>query len=55
MRIMNTKALLKRKTEILNRIVKLQKEISILEREHREIVNNLDLNRKEKPLDEYYK
>nr|DAS77111.1 MAG TPA: Histone acetyltransferase subunit NuA4 [Caudoviricetes sp.] len=41
----NAKALLKRKQEIVNRIQKLQREIAILEREHREIINNLDLNK----------
>lgn len=55
MRAINTKTLLKRKTEILNRISKLQKEISILEREHREIINNLNLNRKEKHLNDFNK
>lgn len=39
------KALLKRKQEIVNRIDKLQREITILEREHREIINTLDLNK----------
>lgn len=42
------KTLLKRKQEIQNRIEKLQVEISILEREHREIINTLDLNHKAK-------
>lgn len=41
----NAKSLLKRKQEIVNRIQKLQREIVILEREHREIINNLDLNK----------
>lgn len=39
------KSMLKRKQEITNRIEKLQREISILEREHREIINTLDLNK----------
>ena len=41
----NEKTLLKRKQEIANRIQKLQREITILEREHREIINHLDLNK----------
>lgn len=42
---LTSKVLLKRKQEITNRIEKLQREIVILEREHREIINNLDLNK----------
>lgn len=42
---LTTKSLLKRKQEIANRIEKLQREITILEREHREIINALDLNK----------
>ena len=41
----NEKTLLKRKQEIANRIQKLQREITILEQEHREIINHLDLNK----------
>lgn len=40
-----TKTLLKRKQEIVNRIEKLNREITILEREHREIINALNLNK----------
>lgn len=40
-----SKTLLKRKQEIANHIEKLQREITILEREHREIINTLDLNK----------
>lgn len=39
---LTTKSLLKCKQEIANRIEKLQREIAILEREHREIINALD-------------
>lgn len=42
---LTTKSLLKRKQEIANRIEKLQHETAILEREHREIINALDLNK----------
>ena len=42
---LTTKSLLKRKQEIANRIEKLQREITILEREHREMINALDLNK----------
>lgn len=39
---------MKRKQEIANRIEKLQLEIQMLEREHREIINFLDLNKEQK-------
>lgn len=41
----NDKQLLKRKEQIENEISKLEVRISILEREHREIINHLDLNK----------
>lgn len=41
----NDKQLLKRKEQIENEISKLEVHISILERERREIINHLDLNK----------
>lgn len=41
----NDKQLLKRKEQIENEINKLEVRISILERERREIINHLDLNK----------
>lgn len=42
---LSEKSLLKRKQELENRITRLEREISILEREHREIINCLNLNK----------
>lgn len=41
------KQLLERKEQIENEIVKLELRVSILEREHREIINYLNLNKGE--------
>lgn len=42
----NLKSMLKRKKQIENEIENLEARIRILEREHREVINFLDLNKR---------